>query len=205
MRGLETDGKAIRELRRQRGTTQEQLAALANIDVKTLRKAEGGGRLDLPIVGRIAEALQVNLSQIAASAGGKDVQDQNMQTVRSWNDAFFARDLELAMSFHHPEVELIIPNSEGLPGGGNFRGIEEMRRHLTEVFAALDEYQLFGMQIHAVEDFVFLRSEASARIIANGKRFGSYYSNEFRLVEGLIVHRTVITDFASMRDGFADA
>lgn len=46
------------------GLTQEQLAALADVDVKTVRKAEQGKRLDLGTLTRLAFALDTELNRV---------------------------------------------------------------------------------------------------------------------------------------------
>ena len=47
MRGKPVHGDRIHNLRKAHGMTQEQLADSAGLDVKTVRKAEQGRRLDL--------------------------------------------------------------------------------------------------------------------------------------------------------------
>jgi transcriptional regulator with XRE-family HTH domain len=60
MRGVQVIGETIRSQRRQRGLTQEQLAAQADCDVKTLRQAEHSRAIDLSSLKRIALALNLN-------------------------------------------------------------------------------------------------------------------------------------------------
>jgi transcriptional regulator with XRE-family HTH domain len=58
-------GKRVRELRKKRGLTQEQLAEKANVDVKYLGNIERGK--ENPTIGileKLAEALSVKLHQI---------------------------------------------------------------------------------------------------------------------------------------------
>ena len=67
-------GHAIHIIRRQRGLTQETLAAAIGTDSGYLSRVENGNRqpsLDLLI--RLAEALQTPLSSIFAVAEGNDV------------------------------------------------------------------------------------------------------------------------------------
>jgi DNA-binding transcriptional regulator YiaG len=46
MRGVPTNGTLIRTLRQSLALTQEELATIASCDVKTVRKAEQGKRLE---------------------------------------------------------------------------------------------------------------------------------------------------------------
>ena len=64
MRGALIDGEVVRNIRISRGLPQKTLAALAECDVKTIRHAEQGQRLDLATVKRIARALQTELGRI---------------------------------------------------------------------------------------------------------------------------------------------
>ena len=66
MRGVTANGEVIRAERIARGLTQEKLATLAGLDVKTVRKAEHGKRLDATTLAHIAKALRVELSRLIA-------------------------------------------------------------------------------------------------------------------------------------------
>jgi transcriptional regulator with XRE-family HTH domain len=68
MRGSYADGERLRTARVGRGFTQEQLAALADVDVKTVRKAEHGKRLDAGTLARLALALEVDVRSVIQEA-----------------------------------------------------------------------------------------------------------------------------------------
>lgn len=57
-------GNRIRELRRNLGITQEQLAEIINIDQRNLSNIECGVTFPSKSLGAIAEALQVNLKDL---------------------------------------------------------------------------------------------------------------------------------------------
>lgn len=62
---LRTLGKRVRELRRERGFSQEKLAELANIHENHVRRIEGGtANPSYLVVARIARALGVNPSAL---------------------------------------------------------------------------------------------------------------------------------------------
>jgi transcriptional regulator with XRE-family HTH domain len=64
MRGALANGKEFLLARTKLGLTQDQLAVLADVDVKTVRKAEHGKRLDLGTLTRLAHALKTDLQQL---------------------------------------------------------------------------------------------------------------------------------------------
>ena len=102
MRSIEIDGPKLSQLRTDAGLTREDLAAAAPCDVKTLWKAENrNGPISLRVAGRIADALNVSFSDIVLATEQLTEQQRNISIVEQWNEAFFARDLELTMSFHH--------------------------------------------------------------------------------------------------------
>ena len=66
MRGATANGEIIRAQRIALGLTQDKFATLAGLDVKTVRKAEQGKRIDVSTLTRIARALRVDVSRLLA-------------------------------------------------------------------------------------------------------------------------------------------
>jgi transcriptional regulator with XRE-family HTH domain len=64
LRGVQADGASIYRARRLQGLTQEALAAAAECDEKTIRRAEQGFHLDLATLSRIALALKMPYRRI---------------------------------------------------------------------------------------------------------------------------------------------
>lgn len=129
MRGTIADGPALRAARTSRGLTQEQLAARAQIDVKTVRKAEQGKRLDLGTLTQIAFALDVELNQIIhLSPSETEVQVRRRDVVLRWLRAWEVRDLDALVALHHEHVVMHLPGGPGIPFSGTFRGHAEFRR-----------------------------------------------------------------------------
>lgn len=56
--------KRIEELRTARGLTQQQVADKMNIDQRTFSRIEGGKNFPLKTLGSLAEALDVDLTQL---------------------------------------------------------------------------------------------------------------------------------------------
>ncbi len=63
-RTLAALGQRLIELRRERGMTQEQLAAAARIDARDLRRVEGGGNTTVTTLLALARALGVGAGDL---------------------------------------------------------------------------------------------------------------------------------------------
>ncbi len=203
MRGVEVDGELIRRLRTALGQTQGDLAAKIECDEKTVRKAESGGRVDLRVAVAIASQLECDPLLVMKGAPGTEVQVQrNKQLVLAWQDAYSVKDLDRVLSLHHDEGKLDFPGSEGLPAGGQFEGIEQIRQHHIDVFAMFDFVRFADHQqeLHAVDDMAFLRTTATFRFVATGKEFTSRYLNEFQFKDGRILIRRAISDLTGLHE-----
>ncbi len=69
MRGLAVNGRELHRRRCERGLTQDALAHLASCNVKTVRNAERGRRVDAATVKRIADAVGLPLAAIVLDQG----------------------------------------------------------------------------------------------------------------------------------------
>ena len=129
MRGALANGEQLQAARLGRGLTQEQLAALAEVDVKTVRKAEQGKRLDLGTLTQLAFSLDVELNQIIVpSPSETEVQIRRRDVVLRWLRAWEARDLEALVALHHEDGVVHLPGGPNIPFSGTFRGKAEIRR-----------------------------------------------------------------------------
>lgn len=197
MRGITANGNQIRELRKSFGFTQEELAKRASCDVKTIRKAEKGGRVDLRTLSRIATALQVTSADVAMGADNSHEKETvNVQTVLAWHDAFNRRDVDAILECWHDDGVLQIPGTDDIPAGGSVEGKDEIRAHTETTFQVFDTEHLSWdmMQISAVDDLVFVRGEASVMHIPTGRAMRSYVVHVFRLVRGKIIEQLISTD-----------
>jgi transcriptional regulator with XRE-family HTH domain len=129
VRGARANGKELRVARLRRGLTQEQLAALADVDVKTVRKAEHGMRLDLGSLTRLAFALKKELNRlIRLSRSETEIQIRRRDVVIRWHRAWDARDMEAILTDYHEHAVMHLPGGPNIPFGGTFRGKDEIRR-----------------------------------------------------------------------------
>lgn len=208
MRGVEVDGLLIRRLRIASGLTQSDLATRVDCDEKTVRKAESNkGRIDVRLAVTIAEHLNCEPVLIIKCAEESSVQVlRNKEIVLAWNDAYVESDVERIMSLHHENSILEIPGSEGLPAGGNYSGIGQIRSHMIEMFSLfkLVHVSEVGFDLHAFDDVAFLRSTATFRFLPNDKEFTARFLNEFQFKDGRIFRRVSISDLTGFRESSTD-
>jgi transcriptional regulator with XRE-family HTH domain len=130
MRGQTPNGERIRAIRVVQGHTQRELAELADLDIKTIRKAEQSVRLDVATLTKIAEVLKVELVKILQPviAGS----DPRYEVVAQWCNYFNEQKLEPLLELYHPEGTLIIAGGPDIPFGGEFFGRDKIEQaHVT--------------------------------------------------------------------------
>lgn len=129
MRGVVSHGERIRNARIAHGLTQEQLAARADVDVKTIRKAEQGKRLDVDTLARLARALQIEVGEVVARGSSSDGPEEvRRQVVQSWVAAWDAQDIEALLALYHDDAVMHLPSGPGNPFGGRFAGKAAIRQ-----------------------------------------------------------------------------
>ncbi|HEV2566203.1 MAG TPA: helix-turn-helix transcriptional regulator [Microvirga sp.] len=84
---MNCDGMKIKQLRENRGMTQEVLAEAAGVDRRTIQRAEEGKRLQLETLAAIASVLQVSVNDISNERRGElepqyDPDDKNAVVLR---------------------------------------------------------------------------------------------------------------------------
>jgi transcriptional regulator with XRE-family HTH domain len=146
MRGVQANGEQIQAARRARGITQEELAFRARVDVRTLRKAERGQRVDLATLTRISCTLNVDAGNlIMAARTPLDLELRRRDAIRRWHHAWDTRDMEAFLSIYHDEAVLHLPGAPDIPFAGEHHGKEAIRRtheicwSLSETEPTLDE------------------------------------------------------------------
>jgi transcriptional regulator with XRE-family HTH domain len=128
MRGTNANGPELTAARVARGLTQEQLAADARLDVKTVRKAEQGGRVDLTSLSRLAAVLDVPLDRLV-SGGAESLADRaRREAVHRWHRAWDAHDIDALVALYHADAVLSLPGEPIIPFGGVHRGVDAIRR-----------------------------------------------------------------------------
>jgi transcriptional regulator with XRE-family HTH domain len=127
MRGVFADGESLRSVRVHQGLTQEGLADLAGLDVKTVRKAERGGRLDVSTLGRLADALETGTGDLVRRCRPETrPQARRHDAVRRWVEAWDAHDRDAVLAIYHEEATLRLPGDPTIPFHGTFRGKDQI-------------------------------------------------------------------------------
>ncbi len=197
MRGIQVSGSKIRQLRKARGLTQQELAFQAQCDVKTIRKAENSKRVDLSTAGRLAAVLGVNVRDLAAAPTKSDVA-AGVAIVQAWTAAFNSRDPQAVAKVYDDNGVIIVMASPNIPGGGTFTGKEEIRRWAQESFNAFDVEKMGpdNQRIDTLGDVVFLRTARDLRVTscATGQIAYAGAANEMRFADGKILEHRIYAD-----------
>lgn len=203
MRGVAINGGAFVAARQRCGLTQEQLARKADLDVKTIRKAEKNqSQFDLRTIIRMAEALGCAVRQISPVLDESgDLASVNQQVVLRWHETFVAANLEAHLMLYTNDTILETPAAEGLPWAGNLRGIESLKQHLQKTFQLfrIVDVRQDELLIHSDADYVFLRTTETIEYRPLTRTYTSRFSNEFLLRDGLIARRVVFADYEHLR------
>ena len=115
---------------------------------------------------------------------------ENVETIRSLFGAVEERDLETYLAAWHPEVVIREPGS--LPYGGEYRGLEGVRRHAADfmqTWGALqpgDERKLNAIFIDA-GDHVIARWRLKARVPDGEGTLGMPMVGVYQLRDGKLV------------------
>jgi transcriptional regulator with XRE-family HTH domain len=129
MRGAMANGKNLKAARTIRGLTQEQLAALAGVDAKTVRNAEQSKRLDVGSLARLALALGTELHRVIRSPNPLAAMlAARRKAVEKWQAAWKARDMNALLALYHEQAALHLPGGPIIPFGGEFRGKESVQQ-----------------------------------------------------------------------------
>ena len=199
-RGIKTNGESIRKHRKALGLTQEQLAARCDCSTRTIRSAENGSRVDMTTLSRLANAFAVSIHSLSLDVTDDQDMERNRRIAMEWEDAFFHSDLERLLALHHPDAETVLPGSEGMPAGGNFLGLDQLRDHFRGVFETFEYLENHSNEFTAVGEKVFQRSHSTWRVKANNQQFTSTFINEFSFKDGKIIHRLTVSDLTDVHE-----
>ncbi|MGD9637205.1 MAG: nuclear transport factor 2 family protein [Pirellulales bacterium] len=202
MRGVEVHGAELRRRRKELGLTQESLAHSAQCDIKTIRNAEGGRRLDASTVKRIADVVELPLRAIIVEEEiSQRVAERNAQLFHDWQAASNRRDVEAMLELYQDDAVVVIPGANDLPGGGEHRGKEAIGRQWHEAFEAFltEELTPDRYKLDAVGDYVFARGTATAVVRATGQSFTGMAIHELQIQDGKILRHTIVVDTTDMR------
>lgn len=196
MRGVLSDGEILRSDRVRCGMTQEELADRAGLDVKTVRKAERGGRLDLSTMGLLAVALGTVATRLVRPRpleGG--YRDRRRAEVRRWLRAWDAHDREAVLAIYHDEATLRLPGGPDIPFHGTFRGRDEIgRAHETAWDSCRTEpCRWESMAVHVADDAVILEGPRGVHM-PNGEIVSLRYVQFFTFEGDRVIDHRVDCD-----------
>ena len=196
MRGVFVDGAGIRSARIDRGLTQEELAGLAELDVKTVRKAEQGGRLDLSTLDHLARALETVTSRLVR----RDLPEPGLQpgrrdVVLRWMTAWDARDATGVLATYHEDATLRLPGGPAIPFHGIFHGQDEIRRATEMAWGACqtDPASPQDVAIYVTDDVVILEGPRGIRR-PNGEVVRLWGVHIFTFDDGRVIDHRVEYD-----------
>jgi hypothetical protein len=99
------------------------------VDVKTVRKAERGQRVDLGTISRISLSLVVDVGYLLiTTCPPLELEVRRRDAVRRWHHAWDTRDMERLLSVYHDDAVLRLPGAPDIPFAGEHRGKEAVRR-----------------------------------------------------------------------------
>lgn len=188
MRGVIVDGPRLRSARVQRGLTQEQLATSADVDVKTVRKAERSGRLDVATLVRLATPLEVGVESVMQD-GHHEATHSDLQAIAfRWLAAWDARDGDALMDLFHEDAVMHLPGAPLVPFGGTHRGRDAIRRanDLAWATARTTPEPTKNYSVIAGEDVVILQGYKGIQL-PDGQVVRLWGYHLIRVDRGLIV------------------
>ncbi len=159
MRGVKVNGEALLSARQRAGFTQVALALAADVDAKTIRKAERGERIDMLPLTRLAKALDIAPGALI-EAGDADttLQKRYREVVETWNRVWDVQDMEGAMALYHDDAVLRLPGKPVIPFGGEHRGKAAIRRAYEIVWSTVPQ------EPHPLDEITILVSERGVAV-----------------------------------------
>jgi transcriptional regulator with XRE-family HTH domain len=196
MRGKPVHGDRILGLRKAQGLTQEQLAEQAGLDVKTVRKAEQGKRLDLGTITKLCFVLQTELRHlIRPTRSARELEIRRRDVVIGWQRAFDDRDLGVIVRCYHSDAVLHLPGSPQIPFGGTFRGHKEIRR-ATQIFWKNCPIELLDEKDYSIlvsDDTTIVQGHMGVQMLDDGLSL-LHYTQILKFAGELIVDHRVEFD-----------
>lgn len=119
-RGVFPNGQYLVQARKSRGLTQEQLAGIADVDVKTIRKGEAAKRLDLATLERITFALGLELPKILDNP--PVARNDHFLIVKGWQLAWQRQALQRILNCYAVNACVVLPGAPPLPFSGRHAG-----------------------------------------------------------------------------------
>jgi ketosteroid isomerase-like protein len=123
------------------------------------------------------------------------VSDPNEQLLRDWAAAFNSGDIDAALAFVHPEIELADPARTGR----SWHGHEGYRAFIEEWLENFDWYTLEAAEIEKGPDGFFVRGVQRGRGRGSGLEFELPIHLAIRFRDGEVSYYRIATDPESAR------
>ncbi|MGC3967400.1 MAG: nuclear transport factor 2 family protein [Pirellulales bacterium] len=209
-RGAAVNSAKLIDAHTRLGLHQKGLSELARIDVKTVRKAERGQRIDIAPLTRLAYALNVDLRELVRpdlDDDGWDVRGRDL--ILKWNRLWEAHDLEGVLALYHDDAVFSIPGAENLPFSGSHRGKEQLRKLHVDTWATMryEPIRAEELEIFVSKDAVTMQG-AKGVYLPSGELVYVPTVHVFLFKDDLIIDHSVAYDtlkFAKQFNGEASA
>jgi transcriptional regulator with XRE-family HTH domain len=166
MRGVQANGEQIQAVRLERGLTIEQLASSASVDVKTVRKAERGQRVDLSTLTRISFSLDVDVRGLIVMARSLlELELRRRDAVRQWHHGWEMQDTQALLSLYDDDAVLHLPGAPDIPFGGEHRGRPAIHRAYEIAWSTCPHEPMYDREFSLIvsDNTLILGGEKSLR------------------------------------------
>jgi transcriptional regulator with XRE-family HTH domain len=165
VRGASPDGEYLRASRRARGLTQGQLAELAGLDVKTIRMAEQGRRLDLVTIRRLATTMEVDVARLVRVEPTSprltpQLATLRLKTLSQWRRAVRRGEDERALLHYQDHAILRLPGAPMLVAQDHYAGKEQIRT----AYQTESQWITPGLDARSIRPLLVGDSEAVLRV-----------------------------------------
>ena len=203
MRGSPVNGERLRKLRRDAALTQEELAAAADCDSKTIRAAEQSRRVDISTVRRIADSLGVEYRELFQVTQPEAADDQVMQAVVRYMTAFNSRNAAGVASAFRPDGVVHVRAHPSLPGAGEWRGRPQIQ---TWAGICFETYRASAVtqstaRVTVAGDRVFVAADQpTVQHMATGQQATVAMLSDFQVTDGELQSLTIYIESGVMEE-----
>jgi transcriptional regulator with XRE-family HTH domain len=192
MRGVRVNETLFRQLRRARGLSQRELAALAGVGERTVRNAESGQRVRLDFLRFLAVALGADAVDLVHD---NDELRTAMREQSRVSNIFLAiralvqeRDTSEYLKLMTRDVVVNIPGPPEVPFCGEFRGTDDVRR-LEDINREMLAFERPPeiRDVRTSGKMVVISGQDWLRAIPTGKSFTAWWHHVYEFDNGHIV------------------
>lgn len=124
----------------------------------------------------------------------------NVNLVKKLYEAFGTRDRDAILQLVSPEV--VAAQSEEVPWGGEYRGLDGLERFFTNLFSHIQSKLVFEQFLDA-GDHVVAIGRTQGNVVATGAPFDVPIAHVWQVRDGKVVRFNPYIDIPTMRDALA--